>query len=551
MASLADELLAELEPEGAAPLQEGAVESEEMVQEPINVGGDDAQAEEALEMDQDALDAVDVDAEHVASARTLSRILGNPASDELLASIKHYMALPLPPVAGALESSPEYALIVRANNTAVEVDNELLVVHKFIRERFAPRFPELETLVHSPWDFVKVVEALGNDTDLTKGLLDGIIPHGTVVVISMTASTTAGRPLAHDEWERVADACKMVHELDAVRRSVLEYVESRMTLLAPNMSALVGTRVATKLLGAAGGLTALAKIPACNLHLLGAARKHSGGLSTIHGASTRYSGFLAQARLVADTPEDYRTQALRMIAGKATLAARMDASGGASARSGDYGRALYAEVEKKIEKLLEPPPAKLIKALPVPTEGGRKQRRGGRRARKFRELYGQTELGKMANRVEFGKAEEEASAFDETMGLGMVNTKASGRIRAVTADAKSKARMSKANKERLATLNRPLSLPSVPSSSTSGIQSSLSFTPVQGIELVDPSRQRKVAEANAKWFSEGQFSLVPGVGSGSKIPGLGGGMPPPPPPTGHAPASAPASRLPGSSSRRT
>lgn len=489
MASLADELLSELEPEQGHAEEQEATESAPAAA-PANAPPENDSS--TIEMDQDDLDAVDVGADHVSSARSLSRILGNPSTNEFLASIAHYLELPPPPVAGAIESSPEYALIGRASNIAVEVDNELLVVHKFIRERFAPRFPELETLVLNPWDFVRVVQALGNDTDLTKASLDGIIPHGTVVVISMTASTTTGRPLSQAEWDRVQDACNMTHELDGVRRAALEYVESRMSMLAPNMSALVGTRVATKLLGAAGGLSALAKIPSCNLHLLGAARKHSGGWSTVHGASTRYSGFLAQAQLVADTPEDYRTQALRMIAGKATLAARMDASGGASARSGDYGRALYAEVEKKIEKLLEPPPAKLIKALPVPSEGGRKQRRGGRRcvfadsARKFREMYGQTELGKMANRVEFGKAEEEAEAFDETMGLGMVNTKASGRIRAVTADAKSKgaylltARMSKANKERLATLNRPLSLASVPNSSTSGTQSSLSFTPVQG-----------------------------------------------------------------------
>ncbi|MBP0500787.1 hypothetical protein J8J32_22180, partial [Mycobacterium tuberculosis] len=68
----------------------------------------------------------------------------------------------------------------------MEVDNGLLVVGKFIRERFGRRFPELETLVLHPWDFVRVVQALGNDTDLTKASLDGIIPHGTVVVISMT-----------------------------------------------------------------------------------------------------------------------------------------------------------------------------------------------------------------------------------------------------------------------------------------------------------------------------------------------------------------------------
>lgn len=507
MASLADELLADLETDAAAAERapEGPQEHEHA-------------PAPAAEMDQDVLDAVDVDAAHVSSARALSHILANPSVASFLATLEHYMSLPPPAVAGAIESSPEYDLIVRANNTAVEVDNELLVVHKFIRERYAPRFPELETLVLNPWEFVRVVQVLGNDTDLTKASLNGIIPHGTVVVISMTAATTAGRPLPAAEWEQIQDACHMVHELDQIRHTALAYVESRMSLLAPNMSALVGTRTATKLLGAAGGLAALAKIPACNLHLLGAARKHSGGLSTIHGASTRFSGFLAQAELVAETPEEYRTQALRMVAGKATLAARMDASGGAGARSGEYGRALYAEIEHKIEKLLEPPPAKLIKALPVPTEGGRKQRRGGRRARKFREMNGLTELRKMANRVEFGKAEEESSAFDETMGLGMVNTTASGRVRAVSADAKSKARMSKANKERLATLNRPLSLASVPSTSAAGTQSSLSFTPVQGIELVDPSRQQKAAEANAKWFSEGQFSLVPGVG-GNKIPG--------------------------------
>ena len=355
MASLADELLADLETdvESAEPAPEGAHEP--------------ASAPPA-EMDQDALDAVDVDAAHVSSARALSHILANPSVASFVATLEHYMSLPPPAVSGAIESSPEYDLIVRANNTAVEVDNELLVVHKFIRERYAPRFPELETLVLNPWDFMRVVQVLGNDTDLTKASLSGIIPHGTVVVISMTAATTAGRPLPDAEWGQIQDACHMAHELDQIRHTALAYVESRMSLLAPNMSALVGTRTATKLLGAAGGLAALAKIPACNLHLLGAARKHSGGLSTIHGASTRFSGFLAQAELVAETPEEYRTQALRMVAGKATLAARMDASGGAGARSGEYGRALYAEIEHKIEKLLEPPPAKLIKALPVPTE---------------------------------------------------------------------------------------------------------------------------------------------------------------------------------------
>jgi U4/U6 small nuclear ribonucleoprotein PRP31 len=40
-----------------------------------------------------------------------------------------------------------------------------------------------------------------------------------------------------------------------------------MNVLAPNLSAIVGTTTAAKLLGVAGGLGALAKIPACNVHV--------------------------------------------------------------------------------------------------------------------------------------------------------------------------------------------------------------------------------------------------------------------------------------------
>lgn len=46
---------------------------------------------------------------------------------------------------------------------------------------------------------------------------------------------------------------------------IFNYVRSRMSVLAPNLSAIVGTTVAAKLLGVAGGLTALSKMPACNI----------------------------------------------------------------------------------------------------------------------------------------------------------------------------------------------------------------------------------------------------------------------------------------------
>jgi U4/U6 small nuclear ribonucleoprotein PRP31 len=40
-----------------------------------------------------------------------------------------------------------------------------------------------------------------------------------------------------------------------------------MSLVAPNISAIVGTGTAAKLIAVAGGLSALSKIPACNVQV--------------------------------------------------------------------------------------------------------------------------------------------------------------------------------------------------------------------------------------------------------------------------------------------
>jgi U4/U6 small nuclear ribonucleoprotein PRP31 len=76
--------------------------------------------------------------------------------------------------------NPEYTLIVQANNLSVDVDNEILVVHKvryewtwvsrllspfpkFIRDHYAPKFPELEQLVQDPTQYIRAVRILANN----------------------------------------------------------------------------------------------------------------------------------------------------------------------------------------------------------------------------------------------------------------------------------------------------------------------------------------------------------------------------------------------------
>lgn len=51
------------------------------------------------------------------------------------------------------------------------------------------------------------------------------------------------------------------------QKQILTFVERRMTQIAPNVCALVGSKIASQLMGLAGGLVALSRIPANHIQV--------------------------------------------------------------------------------------------------------------------------------------------------------------------------------------------------------------------------------------------------------------------------------------------
>ena len=197
-----------------------------------------------------------------------------------------------------------------------------------------------------------------------------------------------------------------------------------------------------------------------------------------------------------------------------------------------------------------------------------------------------TELRKAQNRVAFGKEEAEVGygTGEGTVGLGMLGQQDGGRIRATQIDQRTRAKLSKSNKGwgtatpasgTASSLRgfgqsgpgtasvlqaRGLRASGVGTSlgGSAGTASTIAFTPVQGLELVDPkvqnelSRKRKAEED--RWFKSGTFTQVggqnknnnndsntsQGENGGFKVPALlarkkvdtgEGKMGPPPPPS--------------------
>lgn len=112
-----------------------------------------------------------------------------------------------------------------------------------------------------------------------------------------------------------------------------------------------------------------------------------------------HTGFIYYSPLVQETTPDLRRKAARLVAAKCTLAARVDVN--YECNSGEIGLQFKEEIEKKLDKLQEPPPVKFIKPLPKPIEISKKKR-GGKRVRKMKERYAMTEFRKQANRLNFG-----------------------------------------------------------------------------------------------------------------------------------------------------
>ncbi|KAH7136565.1 hypothetical protein EDB81DRAFT_725584, partial [Dactylonectria macrodidyma] len=477
-----------------------------------------------------------------------------------LQKIAHYrsQAATQSTTVGNIEDHPEYHLLTQSNSLSTMIDGEVALVHKFIRDHYSTRFPELERLVTTPLEYAKVVAILGNgplDSDSIKALqtstdnplktnLKSVLDGPSLMIVTVEATTSKGHEMTPEELQRVIQACHMAIELHKAKHTLTEYVQSRMNIFAPNLTALIGSLTAAQLLNAAGGLTGLSKTPACNLPSWGSKKKQS-GLATNIGI--RQQGYLYNSEMIRGIPNDLKKQAMRIVSAKLVLAARVDRIH--SSPDGSTGEDLKSACLERLEKLTEPPPNKGKRALPVPDDKP-SRKRGGRRARKAKEALAMTDLRKAQNRMTFGKEEKEVGygTGESTVGMGMIGQANDGRIRGIQIDQRTRAKLGAKSKGwggastvggaassiggfgQSAGIDlrgkglRASGVGSTVGSATGGTASSLAFTPVQGLELVDPkvqadlSKKRKAEED--RWFKGGTFTQVGGPSNGFKVPDL-------------------------------
>ena len=68
-----------------------------------------------------------------------------------------------------------------------------------------------------------------------------VLAPSIMMMVTVSASTTSGRPLSASDLSAVMQACDVALQLDAARSKIVDFVTSKMNLLAPNLSAIVAS----------------------------------------------------------------------------------------------------------------------------------------------------------------------------------------------------------------------------------------------------------------------------------------------------------------------
>jgi nucleolar protein 56 len=201
------------------------------------------------------------------------------------------------------------ALIVQAIDQIDELDTAINMIVKRLREWYGLHNPEFSHAVDDHRRFVE--EILKKD----KGYL--------LSEMRFDPTFSMGSDLSEKDISAILALAKRIALLYGLRDEQLNYVESVMDDVCPNVKRLCGASIGAKLLSIAGSLERLSIMPASTIQLLGAEKALFRHLRNKSCLPPKY-GIIINHPLVSKVKKDDRGKAARALADKISIAAKVD-----------------------------------------------------------------------------------------------------------------------------------------------------------------------------------------------------------------------------------
>ena len=215
--------------------------------------------------------------------------------------------------------------IIQAINSLDEIDKIANALSARLREWYGLHFPELDNVIDSINGYAQIVCA-GRRGSLTRQSFENAgFPESKVEMLLLVAVKSRGGDISDENLAIVQSMAEQLLGLYEMRKNLEEHIKHGMEVVAPNLSAILGTAVGARILARAGSVKRLASLPASTIQIIGAERALFRSLKT--GAQPPKHGLLFQHAMVHAAPRWQRGKIARAIAAKAVIAARVDVYG--------------------------------------------------------------------------------------------------------------------------------------------------------------------------------------------------------------------------------
>ncbi len=217
-------------------------------------------------------------------------------------------------------------MVIEAVKTLDDLSETLNLLSERLRSWYSMHYPELSSKIDEHERYARFIVKYGrrenfNQTEISMGI-----------------------DITEEQEEMLKDFANSILKLYEQKKQVEEFLDREINQVAPNLTYLVGSVLAARLMSLAGGLRNLAFMPASRIQLLGAEKALFRHLK--RKAKPPKHGIIFQLPELKSSPWWVRGKIARSLASVLAIAARVDAF------SGEFvGDKLKEKFEKRVKAL--------------------------------------------------------------------------------------------------------------------------------------------------------------------------------------------------------
>jgi len=241
-------------------------------------------------------------------------------------------------------------MIIQSIALLDQLDKDVNTFCMRIREWYSYHFPELIKIVPENALYAKVVKLIKNRKEISQDAhfekLEQILMDSSRAQAVIDASKSSmGMDISPIDLLNIDTFASRVIGLTDYRKELSTYLQSKMSLCAPNLSTLIGDIVGARLISHAGSLTNLAKAPASTVQILGAEKALFRALKT-RGNTPKY-GLIFHSSFIGRAGAKNKGRISRYLANKCSIASRIDAF--SEDATTIFGSKLKEQVEERLK----------------------------------------------------------------------------------------------------------------------------------------------------------------------------------------------------------